>query len=109
MDWLRKIIETYLVQCYRFTKTEEQVDGLLLADKFNLKTLRKSISSSKSLLSSMYTMEGFERLSNYSKYALARASIDRHSVDPNHLRHGNYQERDAILKFLDKYINLKMS
>lgn len=76
MDWLTDIIQKYLVDAKHF-KEDNILDGLFLADKYNLDILREGICSKVYSLKKLYQNERFQLLSRSSKYQLVRTIIQR--------------------------------
>lgn len=103
MCWLIDIVEAYLVNTKRFlANPQTQLAGLRLADKFHLASLSENILSVIRHVQHLKNEEGFDDLSKWMKYKLARKSISENW--DVHNRSGKPDERVVVLNFLDGYL-----
>lgn len=111
MEWLTQIIDGYLARTKMFStqRAKAQMAGLKLADKFGLHVLRKNIISISHNVITLQKEEGFDDLTNSTKYQLARKEIsqkwsyNRYSKNRELTREDIDKDNNIALEVLDEY------
>ena len=110
LNWAIEQIEDYLIHSNKFNEPEKsnfgncdrnQFNGLVLADKYKLNRLRKSILK-KIQDAKIVASYSNKELSNETKYLLVRKCVQQ---NPLEIRNGELSdEGKLIIEFLDKHM-----
>lgn len=94
-DWLTERIENYLLHT-SFQDTEAIIEGWLLADKYDLKRLKRKLRNiDLKRIEEMIKHRNFDHLQTAKKYFLVRKVLHKHLIDG-----------DSILRFFDNFSNI---
>jgi len=111
INWAIEKIEDYLIQSNIFNKPEadvfgererNQLNGLVLADKYNLEKLRNTVLRKIQNANMLASLKKHTDLSVHTKYLIVRKCVQQ---NPLEIKNGEFSdEGKLIIEFLDKYM-----